>query len=626
MELVLFWLALSIGLVVLVHTGAGRVSRLWTGGTAVLIAGLGAVGQAAWSSRLQARVRADAALQARLPESSRPGGYLGSTYCRACHPSQYASWHRSYHRTMTQVATGESIQGRFDGVVLSGEGHDYRLRRREGEFWVDIDGAKSERIDLVTGSHHMQVYWTAGARGNEQTEFPFTYLLTDQRWVPRRDVFLIGPEFPKSISTWNRICIECHVTSGQPRLDPKSGAAQSRVAELGIACEACHGPGYDHVAANLSPLRRFTLHAGREHDNTITNPARLRAEAATQVCGQCHGIGCNLAGWTWAGLRWQPGQNLEEAKPLVRVGATDGSPCRTQIEADPSFQDSRFWSDGMVRVSGREYNALHESPCYRGGQLSCLSCHSMHSGAPDDQLTRAENGDEDCLACHGEYRSRLAAHTHHSAGSSGSRCQNCHMPYTTFGLLKAIRSHQVDSPRVATTLATGRPNACNLCHLEKPLAWTADRLSAWYGHKAPPLDSSDQRVAASILGILRGDAGQRALWAYSMGWETARAASQDYWMAPWLIHLLDDPYAAVRYVASRSLRTLPGFADLAYDYVAAPSARKSAQACAQARWQAILTARVGDRREIHGPNDALSQAAIDRLAAQRNDRNMFLAE
>ena len=38
-------------------------------------------------------------------------GYRSSDGCRACHPSQYASWHASYHRTMTQLATPQSIAG-----------------------------------------------------------------------------------------------------------------------------------------------------------------------------------------------------------------------------------------------------------------------------------------------------------------------------------------------------------------------------------------------------------------------------------------------------------------------------------------------------------------------------------
>ena len=42
---------------------------------------------------------------------------------------------------------------------------------------------------------------------------------------------------------------------------------------------------------------------------------------------------------------------------------------------------------------------------------------------------------------------KLTAHTHHVDGSSGSNCLNCHMPHTTYGVLKAIRSHEISSPK-----------------------------------------------------------------------------------------------------------------------------------------------------------------------------------
>ena len=32
---------------------------------------------------------------------------------------------------------------------------------------------------------------------------------------------------------------------------------------------------------------------------------------------------------------------------------------------DAGFVRDSFWADGMVRVSGREYNGLIESPCFK---------------------------------------------------------------------------------------------------------------------------------------------------------------------------------------------------------------------------------------------------------------------
>ena len=69
----------------------------------------------------------------RAQEKHRPiqvlrDGYVSSIRCRTCHPQQYASWHASYHRTMTQVATPETVATTFDGVELELHGQIYRLR------------------------------------------------------------------------------------------------------------------------------------------------------------------------------------------------------------------------------------------------------------------------------------------------------------------------------------------------------------------------------------------------------------------------------------------------------------------------------------------------------------------
>ena len=223
----------------------------------------------------------------------------------------------------------------------------------------------------------------------------------------------------------------------------------------------------------------------------------------------------------------------------------------------------------MIRVSGREYNGLVKSPCFQKGEMSCLSCHSMHESSPTNQVAKGMESNTACLQCHQTFAKQLEQHTHHAGSSSGSLCYNCHMPYTSYGLLKALRSHQISSPSVKATLQTGRPNACNLCHLDKSLDWTARSLFTW--HKVPMEDLApkEKTVAASILWALQGDAGQRALIAWHMGWQPAREISKDDWLAPYLATLMQDDYPAVRYIAGRSLKRLPGFETVPYDYLAA---------------------------------------------------------
>src|SRR5205814_9287342 len=131
---------------------------------------------------------------------------------------------------------------------------------------------------------------------------------------------------------------------------------------------------------------------------------------------------------------------------------------------------------------------------------------------------------------------KISAHTHHVADSSGSRCYNCHMPRTAFGLLHTMRSHQVSSPTVQESIAHGRPNACNLCHLDQTLAWTAQKLHEWYDQPTPALHGDDQTIAAAVQCIVKGDAGQRALIARGMGWPSAHDVAGRDWLDHQTLH------------------------------------------------------------------------------------------
>jgi hypothetical protein len=218
----------------------------------------------------------------------------------------------------------------------------------------------------------------------------------------------------------------------------------------------------------------------------------------------------------------------------------------------------------MIRLVGREYNGLIESPCYQHGTMTCLSCHTMHPGDEqsleiwkDDQLKPEMRGDQACLQCHDEYSEKIVQHTHHAADSNGSRCQNCHMPNTTYGLLSTTRSHQISSPKATASMTNGeRPNACALCHLDRTEKWISESLHQWYGQPVVEFDQESSDVSAALIHFLKGDAAQRAVQASAFGWEPAREASGTDWMEPYLLLGLTDPYDAVRIISARSLRTL----------------------------------------------------------------------
>ncbi len=618
----------SLGIVLLILDGCGKESPRpvvdFSGGSAV--------------HPVSAAVR---------PEG-RPEGYIGAEACGRCHAEQHKSWHRSFHRTMTQRPDGDRIYADFNGPVLSLGSEEFHLSMEGTNRWitiVDLDipvganGAAPPGIrvqpSLVTGSHQMQVFWVAGGNaGNAHVGFPFTWLNEEHRWVPRHGTFIRDPDADVTIEVWNGTCARCHSTGAQPGWDASAQLFKTRVADLGISCEACHGPGETHATHWKAEKEggRTSLQPGKR-DPTIVHPEHLAPLRASQICGYCHSMKWfdKSEPWSTTGFTYRPGDDLEKTTPVMRPTQINKQPwLKAAVDRYPALLDEFFWKDGMIRVSGREFNGLIESPCFQRGtgakKLSCLSCHSMHKSDPDDQLGHAMEGNQACLQCHETLGADIPAHTRHAAGSAGSLCYNCHMPHTTYGVLKAIRSHQVSSPKVADELATGRPNACNLCHLDKPLSWTARHLQDWFKQPVPKMAPEQTDTAAGVLWTLKGDAGLRALTAWYFGWEPAKQAAGTNWIAPFLGQLLDDRYTAVRIIGGRSLKRLEGFETSVFDPVVPPEARLSMRDQLLSRWVSIRPSAEGSPALLGTPGGGFDTERFRMLLEQRDNRVVRLRE
>ena len=572
--------------------------------------------------------------------------YSSSTSCKQCHEEQFASWHASYHRTMTQIATPNSVVGSFDDVRTEAYGHQIHLSKRGDEFWATMhdpeqptttDASVIERpIVMTTGSHHMQVYWYATGKDRRLGQLPVVWLRETNEWVPIHSIFLrpTQTKLGSAEGRWNDTCIKCHATQGRPRIaQAEPTSIDTHVAEFGIACEACHGPGTEHVQSQLA--------AKDASSDVLVNPAKLDHQRSSEVCGQCHGVWIANAEEakqaSGHGLSFRPGDTLSETRHVFSSEQPVSEHIGRHLQSDPDFMNDRFWSDGMVRVSGREYNGLIRSPCFQEGELSCVRCHDLHadtlkneelSGWADDQLASSMDSNQACIQCHESFAdaAELVAHTHHSDTSNGSQCYNCHMPHTTYGLLKAIRSHEISSPSVAETATVGRPNACNQCHIDQTLAWTASALKSWYDIDSPTLTDEQTKYSATLLGAITGDAGQRALAAWSLGWKPAQEASRSDWVAPILGQLLNDPYHAVRYVARRSLHTLPAFEELDVDFLAPRESRAQAFATIVSRWRETGANRKEDPALLLNAQGDLIIDELRQLQQKRDDRIVVLAE
>ena len=199
------------------------------------------------------------------PAKSGVGGYVSSDRCRACHTAEYASWYGSYHRTMTQVITPETMIPEWAGTVTV-RGREYHLEREGDQFWVDMPdpgygtagredwrvlraeeatGRVRRRVLMSTGSHHQQVFWIRAGQDRELYLLPFTWLVQDQRWIPYESSFLMPDPEDEYTVVWNEQCIKCHATAGDNRFN-EAEFFLAQVAD-GVAAEA---KGSDHLTSH----------------------------------------------------------------------------------------------------------------------------------------------------------------------------------------------------------------------------------------------------------------------------------------------------------------------------------------------------------------------------------------
>ena len=207
---------------------------------------------------------------------------------------------------------------------------------------------------LTTGSDHMIGWWEEDVSGQLRM-LPFVYAREEERLIDRRDAFLQPPDAPQHDVRWRSNCIVCHTTGGRPNID----ARRSEVAELGVACEACHGPGRDHADAERDPVTRWL----RTKHGSIVNPASLEPERASAVCGACHAYAYprdEEVFWKDGyASSFRPGQRLEASRILLTPEVLASGAVNLDTDAR-----NLFWPDGTVRVGGRERNAMILSACY----------------------------------------------------------------------------------------------------------------------------------------------------------------------------------------------------------------------------------------------------------------------
>lgn len=452
------------------------------------------------------------------PEA-RAGEYIGSEGCRRCHEPEYDSWRKTLHVQMTKPIAEARVLGDFRlGTRLQDGERAYDMETRDGRYFISIakGGRPAERfqVDYTLGARRFQGYLSTLPDGRIYV-LPVFWHSETNRWVDYKEITPI-PDDPQHDlrQIWNVTCVNCHATNLARNYDGAANRFATTWTEMGIGCEACHGPGRAHVD-DPEHLRIFTM-------------KKVPPRQVFDTCGYCHGNKNNVFFGFKAGDRYE-----DFALPFL-----------ISQPIPPNDPQGDFWPDGRPSRFNRP-QALTLTGCFQKGAATCTSCHRMHGSENNHSLKVAidapggghtRESDALCTQCHvapsagggrgaqadtttaypdeaaGVTSSRRAtpidpaAHTHHAPASSGSRCISCHMSDVNWRLITRRLDHTFQAPVPEMTAKYGAPNACTTCHEDRSPEWAASRLDAWYGNR-----ERRQAIVAMADTIYRAGTGDAAV-------------------------------------------------------------------------------------------------------------------
>lgn len=435
-----------------------------------------------------------------VAETGADKSWLGSNVCKGCHAQAVKDWEGSHHDWAMKPATAEFVLGGFDDQEFEHFGQRSRFFKKGAEYWIETDNAEGKqqafKVAYTFGFHPLQQYlleldhgklqaltiaWDS--RRKDEGGQRWFHLYPDEK-IPSGDpLHWTGAYF-----NWNSRCAECHSTNLQRNYEPKLKRYDTQWSEINVACEACHGPGAEHVQwakkgakvnkefehafiKSLRPQGQWISKAGESTAKRDIGP-RKAGEVSEQitVCGSCH-----------------------SRRRLLEAPAQSAQPANADFSMAHSLQTLQsplYHRDGQIRDEVYVLGSFLQSKMHEQG-VQCSNCHEPHSL----KLKGGERGV--CAQCHSPAKYDKPEHHHHKVNSEGALCANCHMPETRYMVVDPRRDHSIRIPRPDLSDELATPNACVQCHEDRSNKWASDIFISWFKDMGQPLPP---RPALAALG------------------------------------------------------------------------------------------------------------------------------
>jgi DmsE family decaheme c-type cytochrome len=224
------------------------------------------------------------------------------------------------------------------------------------------------------------------------------------------------------------VCIACHAPQNKQfthtlhadvfRRNPKNELQQK-------SCEACHGPGSNHLKNPTDPANRISLVGFTKEWGTPVGTQNAQ-------CLQCHSGG-NAMHWDSSAHARNQLACADCHNPMAKVSATG-------LLKKPTINETCYTCHQQQRAefAKRSHMPLPE------GKISCADCHNPH-GSTSKALVKNDSVNELCYNCHAEKRGPfLWEHA-----PVRDNCLACHSPHGS--------NHD-------KLLTVARPFQCQQCH------------------------------------------------------------------------------------------------------------------------------------------------------------------
>lgn len=434
--------------------------------------------------------------------------YAGAMNCAGCHPEQFSKWKDSHHGLAERKPDTKLDEAAFVPVQTFQHGSQKtEAAKKDSEYVLTALGFGNKtapyKVERVIGHDPLRQFLVDGGDGRLQAmeacfdphkgDWFNVYANEDRKpgewghWTGRGMV-------------WNQMCAGCHNTRLRKNYDVAGDSYQTRMAEMTVSCEACHGPMKPHFEWQQA-------NPGKKGDPTLTKWSR---DQQIENCAGCHARRGEITG------DFVPGESFWDHYHLTIVDHSD-----------------TYYADGQIREENYEFASFLSSRMHHAG-VRCMDCHDMHS------MKTILPGNQLCMRCHspGGFPNAppivAEAHSFHGTASTGNQCINCHMPQTVYMQRHPRHDHGFTIPDPWLTKEHGVPNACNKCHTDKSTDWALEAANKWWG---PKMDKRKTRVRADWIAKARkgDDAARDGLMALLSSdeipyWKASAAVLLERWI------------------------------------------------------------------------------------------------